>query len=140
VNSIGRSVTWTSQVSPTSQRKLQLSVSTRGGRTIVRGFEDMTQTSGGIYGGVTGGVGGGLGGAAFGITMGVTKGAVLIAAPIFAGVALGAYGLARVIFVRLSRQREQALRTAVERVAQRVRECIEARTLRSGPSPRSLRP
>jgi len=127
VNSIGRSVTWTSQVSPTSQRKLQLSVSTRAGRTIIRGFEDMTQTTGGIYGGITGGVGGGVGGAAFGITMAATKGMFLVAAPVFAGVALGAYGLARVIFVRISRQREQALRTAVERVAQRVRECIEAR-------------
>lgn len=140
VNSIGRSVTWTSQVSPTSQRKLQLSVSARGGRTIIRGFEDLSQLTGGIYGGITGGVGGGLGGAAFGVTMGVTKGAIVIAGPIFAGVALGAYGLARVIFVRLSRQREQALRTAVERVAQRVRECIAARAVRSGPAPRSLRP
>lgn len=129
VQSIGRSVTWTSYASPTSQRKLQLSVSTRGGRTVIRGFEDLSQMSGGIFGGITGGVGGGVGGATFGITMAATKGAFLIAGPAFAAVVLGAYGLARTIFVNMSRSREKNLRTAVERVAQRVRECIAARQL-----------
>ncbi|MFN8667023.1 MAG: serine/threonine-protein kinase [Gemmatimonadaceae bacterium] len=140
VNTIGRSVTWTSYASPTSQRKLQLSVSTRGGRTVIRGFEDLSQMSGGIFGGITGGVGGGVGGVSFGITMGVTKGAFLIAGPIFAGVVAGAYGLARTIFIRMSRNRERMLRTAVERVAQRVRECIAARQLeRSREAPRLRR-
>jgi hypothetical protein len=74
VNNIGRSVTWTSYASPTSQRKLQLSVSTRSGRTVIRGFEDLSQLSGGIFGGITGGAGGGLGGMTFGITMGVDQG------------------------------------------------------------------
>jgi serine/threonine-protein kinase len=140
VTTIGRSVTWTSQVSPTTQRKLQLSVSTRNGRTIVRGFEDLAQLSGGIFGGITGGAGGGIGGATFGITMAATKGAFLIAGPAFAAVLGGAYGLARVIFVRMSRTRERALRTAVERVAMRVRECIAARAVGpgSGPDPRRL--
>jgi len=140
VNTIGRSVTWTSQVSPTTQRKLQLSVSTRNGRTIIRGFEDLSQLSGGIFGGITGGAGGGIGGATFGITLGVTQGAVLIALPAFAAIVASAYGLARVIFVRLSRTRERALRTAVERVAMRVRECIAARAVGagSGSDPRRL--
>lgn len=132
VVSIGRSVTWTSYVSPTSQRKLQLSVSTRNGRTIVRGFEDLSQLSGGIFGGITGGAGGGIGGATFGITMGVTKGAILIAGPAFAAVVATAYGAARLIFGRMSRTREQALRRAVERVAIRVRECIAARAVGPG--------
>jgi len=119
-------------VSPTSQRKLQLSVSTRNGRTIVRGFEDLTQVSGGIFGGITGGAGGGIGGATFGITLGVTNGAMLIAAPAFAAVVAGAYGVARLIFGRVSRNRERALRQAVERVAERVRDCIAARALSPG--------
>ncbi|HNV76631.1 MAG TPA: serine/threonine-protein kinase [Gemmatimonadaceae bacterium] len=139
VNNIGRSVTWTSYASPTSQRKLQLSVSTRSGRTVIRGFEDLSQLSGGIFGGITGGAGGGLGGMTFGITMGVTKGAILIAGPAFAAVVAGAYGLARVIFVRVSHNREKMLRTAVERVAQRVRECIANRQLPRGSDPRLLR-
>lgn len=138
VNSIGRSVTWTAYASPTSQRKLQLSVSTRNGRTIIRGFEDLSQMSGGIFGGVTGGAGGGIGGATFGITMGVTKGAFLIAVPAFAAVVAAAYGAARLIFGRVSRQRERQLRTAVERVTQRVRECIEARQLPRTSDPRRL--
>ena len=71
---------------------------------------------------------------------GVTKGAFLIAGPIFAGVVAGAYGLARTIFIRMSRNRERMLRTAVERVAQRVRECIAARQLeRSRETPRLRR-
>jgi serine/threonine-protein kinase len=139
VNSIGRSVTWTAYASPTSQRKLQLSVSTRNGRTVIRGFEDLAQMAGGIFGGVTGGGGGGMGGMAFGITMGVTHGAFIVAAPVFAGVAVSAYGLARYIFGRVSRSREAQLRTAVERVAQRVRECIEARQLERTIDPRRLR-
>ncbi len=139
VNSIGRSVTWTAFASPTSQRKLQLSVSTRNGRTVIRGFEDLAQLAGGIFGGIVGGAGGGGGSVAFGITMGVTKGAFVVAGPVFAGVAASAYGLARYVFKRASRTREQQLRTAVERVAQRVRECIEARQLERASGPRQLR-
>ena len=76
---------------------------------------------------------------AFGITMGVTKGAFVVAGPVFAGVAASAYGLARYVFRRASRTREQQLRTAVERVTQRVRECIEARQLERASGPRQLR-
>lgn len=139
VNSIGRSVTWTAFASPTSQRKLQLSVSTRNGRTVIRGFEDLASLAGGIFGGIVGGAGGGGGSVAFGITMGITKGAFVVAGPIFAGVAASAYGLARYVFKRASRTREQQLRTAVERVTQRVRECIEARQLERASGPRQLR-
>ncbi len=139
VNSIGRSVTWTAFASPTSQRKLQLSVSTRNGRTVIRGFEDLASLAGGIFGGIVGGAGAGGGSVAFGITMGVTKGAFVVAGPVFAGVAASAYGLARYVFRRASRTREQQLRTAVERVTQRVRECIEARQLERASGPRQLR-
>jgi len=138
VNTIGRSVTWTPYATPTSQRKLQLSVSTRNGRTVIRGFEDLSQMSGGIFGGVTGGVGGGVGSAAFGITMGTTLGP-LVAAPVFGTILVGAYGLARFIFTRVSQQRQRSLRTAVERVALRVRECIAARQVSRGAEPRLLR-
>ena len=138
VNSIGRSVTWTAYASPGSHRKLQLSVSTRHGRTVIRGFEDLTQMAGAVFGGIVGGGGGGGGGVAFGITMGVTKGAFIVAGPVWAGVVASAYGLARYVFRRASRRREEQLRTAIERVAQRVRECIEARQLERSTDPRRL--
>ena len=115
------------------QRKLQVSVSSRNGRTVIRAFEDVSQLAGGIFGGIAGGVGGGGGAASIAITLAVTKGAFLVAAPVFAGVVAGAYGLARAIFVHTSRKRERALRIIVERVALRARECIAARRLpRSG--------
>ncbi|MFP5353882.1 MAG: serine/threonine-protein kinase [Gemmatimonadota bacterium] len=138
LNTIGRSVTWTSFGTPASQRKLQLTVSSRNGRTVVRGFEDLSQLMGGIFGGVIGGVGGGAGTAAFGVAMALTKGAVLIAAPAFVGVAGGAYALARGIFTTMSRRRERVLRNAVERVAQRARACIEDRRLPRTTDPRRL--
>jgi hypothetical protein len=59
--------------------------------------------------------------------MAATNGAVLLAGPAFAAVLAGAYGTARLIFGRMSRNRERALRTVVEHVAQRVQECIAAR-------------
>lgn len=136
LNTIGRSVAWTSFGTPTSQRKLQLTVSSRNGRTVVRGFEDLSQLMGGIFGGVVGGVGGGAGAAAFGLAMALTQGAVLVAAPAFVGVAGGAYALARGIFTTMSRRRERVLRSAVERVAQRARECIAARRLSRTTDPR----
>ncbi len=71
--------------------------------------------------------------------MGITHGAFVVAAPMFAGVVVAAYGLARFVFGRVSRSREQQLRTAVERVTQRVRECIEARQLERSTDPRRLR-
>jgi eukaryotic-like serine/threonine-protein kinase len=130
VNTIGKSVTWTSwgAMNPASQRKLQISVSSRNGRTVIRGFEDLTQISGGILGGITGGVGGGVGGASFGITLALTKTA-LIAAPVFGGIVLGAYTLARTIFTYISGKRERELRGTIESVAERVRECVAARRL-----------
>ncbi len=135
-NMIGRTVTWTAGSAVTQggvQRKLQVSVSSRNGRTVIRAFEDVSQLAGGIFGGIAGGVGGGGGAASIAITLAVTKGAFLVAAPVFAGVVAGAYGLARAIFVHTSRKRERALRTIVERVALRARECIAARRLpRSG--------
>jgi len=135
-NMIGRTVTWTAGSAVTQggvQRKLQVSVSSRNGRTVIRAFEDVSQLAGGLFGGIVGGVGGGGGGASIAITLAVTQGAFLVAAPVFAGVVAGAYGLARTIFVHISRKRERALQTIVERVALRARECIAARRVpRSG--------
>ncbi|MEP7380847.1 MAG: serine/threonine-protein kinase [Gemmatimonadota bacterium] len=139
VSTIGRSVTWTAYASQSSHRKLQLSVSARNGRTTIRGFEDLSQTAGGIFGGITGGAGGGIGAASIGITMAVTNGAFLVAAPVFAAVVASAYGVARLLFGRVSRNRERQLRTAVERVALRVRECIDARESMRSTDPRRLR-
>jgi eukaryotic-like serine/threonine-protein kinase len=134
----GRSATWTSLASGGNQRKLQLLVSVRNGRTVIRGFEDLRQLSGGIFGGITGGAGFGLGGATFGATMGATQGAFLIAGPAFAAVVASAYGAARLIFVRMSRNRERALRMVVEHVAARVQECIAARQGLPAGDPRRL--
>ncbi len=130
ISTIGKSVTWTTwgTTNSTSPRKLQISVSSRNGRTTIRGFEDLSQLSAGILGGITGGIGGGVGGVSLAITMALTK-AILIAAPVFGGVVVGAYTLARTIFGRVSRKHERELRETIEAVAAKARECIAARRL-----------
>lgn len=139
INAIGKSITWTSwgAMNPASQRKLQISVSSRNGRTTIRGFEDLSQLSGGIYGGIMGGVGGGVGGPSLAVAIALTHSA-LVAVPVFGGIVLGAYTLARTIFTRLSRKRQAELRTTVEAVAAKARECIAARRLPRASEPRRI--
>lgn len=105
-------------------RRMQVSVTSRNGRTTIRAFEDFRQMAGGVIGGITGGVGGGVGGASFGIIMGVTK-TVLLAAPVFAGVALCAYAGARYVNHRVARSKEREILSLMERLIERVQELVE---------------
>ncbi|MGQ0649458.1 MAG: serine/threonine-protein kinase [Gemmatimonadaceae bacterium] len=131
VSTVGRTITFTSQYSAPSgsyPRKLQVSVSSRSGRTTLRAYEDLRQLAHGVLWGVTGGAGGGLGGAAFGIIMGVTKGAAIAVAPFaFLGVAAAAYGAARLILKAVVRNKEREISGSMERVATRIKELIAAR-------------
>ena len=83
VSTVGRTITFTSQAAPVNSypRKLQVSVSSRGGRTTLRAYEDVRQVASGVIWGITGGVGGGIGGVAFGVIMAATKGAAFAVAP-----------------------------------------------------------
>jgi serine/threonine-protein kinase len=131
VSTVGRTVTFTSAVaSPTGSypRRLQVSVTSRGGRTILRAYEDLRQVAHGTVWGITGGVGGGVGGATFGIIMGATKGAAIAVAPFaFLGIAAAAYGGARLVLRTVVKRKERELQSSLERVAARVKELIAAR-------------
>ena len=135
VNSRGRTVEFTAPlVSPNGMpRRMQVSVTARHGRTTIRAYEDFKSTIQGVTGGVAGGVGGGVGGAAFGVVMATTK-AIALAVPAFALVAVGAYGFARVINRYIEKDKDDATRTIVERLATRARDLIEAQTLRPAPT------
>jgi hypothetical protein len=143
VSTVGRTILFTSPqyTSPSGSqpRKLQVSVTSRGGRTILRGYEDLRQLGQGIIWGVSGGVGGGVGSAAVASIMAATKGAAIVVAPFaFIGVAIAAYGGARLILNRIVRSREREICTSMERVAGRIHELMAARrpALRSGSMPR----
>ncbi|MBL8982014.1 MAG: serine/threonine protein kinase [Gemmatimonadetes bacterium] len=135
VNSRGRTVEFTAPlVSPNGMpRRLQVSVTARHGRTTIRAYEDFKSTIQGVTGGVTGGVGGGIGGAAFGAVVATTK-AIALAVPVFALVAVSAYGFARAINRYIEKDKDQATRAIVERLATRARDLIEAQTLPPPPT------
>jgi eukaryotic-like serine/threonine-protein kinase len=139
VNARGRTVEFTAPLmTPNGMpRRLQVSVTSRHGRTTIRAYEDFKSTVQGVIGGVTGGVGGGVGGAAFGAVVGTTK-SILLAAPAFALVALGAYGLARAINRHIEKDKDKSAREIVERLAVRARDIIEARTLPASAPQRRL--
>ena len=139
VSAVGRSLTFTSSAIGNSgtPRKLQVSVTTRGGRTTLRAYEDIGQLAHGVIWGVTGGVGGGLGAVLTGVMMGATHAAGAPFIPlVFLGVGTTAYTIARFFLGRNVASKERELRTALERVTDAVRELVAARRPRLPGGPR----
>jgi serine/threonine-protein kinase len=123
VNVVGRTLTVTTgggQRQSSMPRVVQVQVSVRNGRTMIRAFEDLTSTSGGLFGGVGFGAGMGLAPLAFGLTIKFAHDPILAAAGAAAAF-LSAQGLARLLFGKTSRKREQTLRELVERLARLAR-------------------
>lgn len=141
VSSLGRSVTfapaWT-QTNSGMQRRLQISIASRGGKTTIRAYEDLTPLSGALFGGIMGGVGGGVGGPMLGILAGALHVPVPLAVAASGGVVLAAYAGARAIFAYQSRKREKELRALVERLAGHVREAVARPPIHRAPDSRRL--
>lgn len=84
-------------------------VSVRGGHTEIQARENLNNAAGGLFGGLGGGLGLGAGiGVGFGVGFGVL-GSALFAAVFPIGAVLGAYLLARSIFVGVARARKRKL-------------------------------
>jgi serine/threonine-protein kinase len=101
-------------------RFLQVTISSRNGRTTVRAFEDLTQTAGGFMGGLGLGAGAGVGSLLSAITAGATHSPPLIIATLF-GSMLAGVGASRLLFGRMSRKKQAELEALVRRIAARVR-------------------
>ena len=131
VSTVGRTITFTSSQLVTTGsyvRKLQVSVTSRGGRTTLRAYEDLRQMANGIVWGVSGGAGGSLGGITLAVIMAATKGAaILLAVPAFAAVAGAGYLGSRLILRSVVRGKQREIHGAMERVAGRIRELVAAR-------------
>ncbi len=67
IGSVGRTFSWSVS---NQNRKLQISVMPRGGKTTVRIDEQLGNIAGGVFGGIMGGGGGGMGGAVMGVIAG----------------------------------------------------------------------
>ena len=114
ISSLGRSLHWSAAQ---QQRRLQISIVPRNGRTIIRADERLGPLVGGIFGGIVGGAGGGFGGG-MGMPLGIALTHSVAAGVGFFGVVLGsAYLFARRLFAWLRRKRERELSNLVDELA-----------------------
>jgi len=114
ISSLGRSLHWSAAQ---QQRRLQISIVPRHGRTIIRADERLQPLVGGIFGGILGGGGGGFGGG-MGIPLGIAlTHSVAAGFGIFGAIVGGAYLFARRLFASLRRRRERELSNLVDELA-----------------------
>lgn len=127
VEQLGRMFAWRAQ----RGRDLTVTVTPRGGRTLVR----VEENTGALAGGLLGGLGGGLGGAGIGLIVPICIAALGMPALIPVGLALwffGVFMLARAIY----RGQVASRRTALEQLADGVAEVCEALPAAREPQPR----
>ncbi len=125
VTALGRTLSW-SLAGAQNQRRVHVTVTAAGGRTMIRAEERLGQLAGGIFGGIVGGGGAGLGTGSVGITAGAMHAPgsfVLIVLGLVVG---GAYTAARAIFSHVATTRAQQLESLVSTVALQVEDLIAA--------------
>lgn len=118
-SALGRTFTWQSST-PGGERSLQVTVTSRDGRTRIRIEERLSSLAGQLFGGMLGGGGGGIG---LGIGLGVGIGALQSAAFAIAwpvSIIGGAYLLARSIYTSTARKRQRVLRDLLDRLTEHV--------------------
>ena len=117
VGTIGRSVSWSSSA---KERRLQISIVPRNGRTTIRIDERLGPLAGALFGGIMGGGGGGSAGITLVIAMKVFH-SIAIGFGLWGAAIASSYLIARSIFAMKSRGREQELRALAEELAEQVR-------------------
>jgi len=110
----GQTLTWTSR---SVNRRVDITITARGGKTIIRADEHLGTLAGGLYGGLVGGLS--TGGLATGIAIGI---GAFHSGTAALGIALAfvtaSYGLARTIFTTSAESRERELKRLVGRIAE----------------------
>lgn len=118
-SALGRTFTWQSST-PSGERSLQVTVTSRDGKTRIRIEERLSNLAGQLFGGMLGGGGGGIG---LGIGLGVGIGALQSAAFAIAwpvSIIGGAYLLARSIYTSTARKRQRVLRDLLDRLTEHI--------------------
>lgn len=127
INAVGRTLTVTSAGGGggrnSTPRRVQIYLTSRNGRTTVRGFEDLKQSAASMFVGFSIGGGLGVGSAMMGVIMGATRSPALALPAMLCMVGVG-FGIARTMFVRMSRKREAELREVLQRVVARALDSI----------------
>ena len=118
IGSVGRTFSWSVS---NQNRKLQISVMPRGGRTTVRIDEQLSNVAGGVFGGIMGGGGGGGGAAMMGVIAGTTHQPLIGLAAWLATIA-GAYGTARFTLGRIAKSKREKLTEIAHMLANQIAE------------------
>jgi hypothetical protein len=118
VSRLGNTLTF-STGPPATQRVVEFSVVSRGGRTTIRASENLANLAGGMFGGIVGGVGGGGLGLILPLTARLFGAGVL---PVLAvGWILGVFLVVRSYFGRMAATRDRELDAAVGEIAEIIR-------------------
>ena len=118
IGSVGRTFSWSVS---NQNRKLQISVMPRGGKTTVRIDEQLGNVAGGVFGGIMGGGGGGMGGAVMGVTAGVTHAPLLGLAAWLATIVVS-FGAARFTLGRIATSKREKLTEIAHLIANQIAE------------------
>ncbi|MGD2154994.1 MAG: hypothetical protein PVG79_17145 [Gemmatimonadales bacterium] len=130
---LGHTLTWQSQ-SPNNERTLQVTVTSRDGRTRIRIEERSSELAARLFGGIMGGVGGGVGlGVGMGVGIGVLQSA-LFAVTWPVGVIAGSFLIARTFYRSAVRRRQRVLRHLLDQVTETIETAIANQALESGES------
>jgi len=117
VSTLGRSLHW---ANAHQQRRVQISIVPRGGRTTIRVDERLQPLIGGLFGGVVGGGGGGVGGGMMlPLTLALTHSPV-VGIGSFGATVFAAYLTARGIFRQVRKGRERELIKLVDELAAQI--------------------
>jgi len=118
IGSVGRTFSWSVS---NQNRKLQISVMPRSGRTTVRIDEQLSNIAGGVFGGIMGGGGGGAGGAMMGVIAGTTHQPLLGLAAWMATIA-ASFGAARFTLGRIATSKREKLTEIAHLLANQIAE------------------
>jgi predicted Ser/Thr protein kinase len=127
VTALGRTLSY-SLAGSQNQRRVHVTVTAAGGRTVIRAEERLSQLAGGIFGGVTVGGGGGLGMGSMGVTIGAMHAPGFFVLGVLGSILGGAYIMSRAIFVHVATTRGSQLESLVSTVALQVEDLIAAET------------
>ena len=127
---LGRSLTWRAET-PSKTRTVQITVTSRDGKTHIRAEENLHQFAGGLFGG--GVAGGGVGiGVGVGLPLGLGLGSALLATAIPLGVVGLSYIGAREIYRRVTSKRRLAMGELFDKILAEVYACVADRAVESG--------
>ena len=120
IGAVGRTFSWSVS---NQNRKLQISVMPRGGRTTVRVDEQLGNIAGGLFGGLVGGAGGGLGMAMLGIIAG-RAGEPLLGVGVLLAWFGTLFGTARFSLRKVAASRREKLKDLARQIGDQIAESL----------------